>query len=54
VPIGARRGEAWVVIPEGPFVVESGGCSFFGHDDIAIDWLQTVVVVDDNTMLQGK
>ena len=47
MPIGAGRGEAWVIIPEGPFVVEVGWCSFVSHDVInfttKIGWLLTVV-----------
>ncbi len=34
MPIGARRCEAWVVIPKCPFVVKSGWCCFVSHDVI--------------------
>ena len=33
MPIGARRSEAWVVIPESPFVVESGWSCFVRHNN---------------------
>lgn len=34
MPIGARRCEAWVVIPKCPFVLKIGWFSFVSHDDV--------------------
>ena len=53
MPIGARRREAWIVIPKCPFVVKSGWCwcSFVSHDDYAAGFSSSYLSVGRPTAL---